>query len=232
MAEKKRAEVHAMLDRPLEGKQPEEVVVRSGLLEDLTKRLLERALQNAISDSRGLPALIPVPVTTAAASGVEWFQDMSPYCNAVDVETRMPWTPAPASIDGDTYGAACYALAGHTDRARELIGGIPADRRWQAAGTVFDIGHPAADADDELAAGPLMELVVELWPNHYMALYHAGAAAFERGELEKAEDYLTDSSPSTTWKTAGGRAREECWTAFTADLREHPWSVGVGVTSS
>jgi hypothetical protein len=36
-----------------------------------------------------------------------------------------------------------------------------------------------------------MELVVEFWPNHYMALYHAGAAAFERGELEKAEGYLT-----------------------------------------
>jgi hypothetical protein len=56
---------------------------------------------------------------------------------------------------------------------------------------VFDIGHPAADAGDELAAGPLMELVVEFWPNHYMALYHAGAAAFERAELEKAEGYLT-----------------------------------------
>jgi hypothetical protein len=36
-----------------------------------------------------------------------------------------------------------------------------------------------------------MELVVEFWPNHYMALYHAGAAAFERSELDKAEDYLT-----------------------------------------
>ena len=37
---------------------------------------------------------------------------------------------------------------------------------------------------------PLMELVVEFWPNHYQALYHAGAAAFERGELELASDYL------------------------------------------
>lgn len=152
-------------------------------------------MENAISDSPGttglIPDPVPVPVTTAAASGVEWFQNMRPYCNAVDVETRMRWTPAPASIDGDTYRAACYALAGRTDRARELIGGLPADHRWQAAGTVFDIGHPAADAGDELAAGPLMELVVEFWPNHYMALYHAGAAAFERGELERAEGYLT-----------------------------------------
>ena len=55
---------------------------------------------------------------------------------------------------------------------------------------VFDAGHPAADAGDEVAAGPLMELVVEFWPNHYMALYHAGAASFERGDYGLAEAYL------------------------------------------
>ncbi len=62
--------------------------------------------------------------------------------------------------------------------------------RHHAAGVVFNAGHPAADAGDEVAAGPLMELVVEYWPNHYMALYHAGAAAFERGDHEPAWDYL------------------------------------------
>jgi len=56
---------------------------------------------------------------------------------------------------------------------------------------VFNAGHPAADAGDELAAGPLMELVVEFWPNHYMALYHAGAAAYQRGERQLAQGYLT-----------------------------------------
>jgi cytochrome c-type biogenesis protein CcmH/NrfG len=55
---------------------------------------------------------------------------------------------------------------------------------------VFDAVHPAADAGDETSAGPLMELVVEFWPNHYMALYHAGAAAFERGEHGPAWNYL------------------------------------------
>jgi len=141
----------------------------------------------------GVNSVVPdaVPETVAATGGVEWFRGMRPYCNTIDVETRMRWNPAPTSVDGDTYRAACYALAGRTDRARDLIGGLPPDHRWQAAGTVFEIGHPAADAGDELAAGPLMELVVEFWPNHYMALYHAGAAAFERGELEKAADYLT-----------------------------------------
>jgi outer membrane protein assembly factor BamD (BamD/ComL family) len=42
-----------------------------------------------------------------------------------------------------------------------------------------------------VAAGPVMELVVEFWPNHYMALYHAGAARYERGDYAAAQSYLT-----------------------------------------
>lgn len=143
------------------------------------------------SNASAIPAPGPASAAPAAASGTAWFVQMRPYCNAVDVDTRLRWNPAPSSVEGDTYRAACYALAGRIDRARELIEGLPEDRRWQASGTIFEIGHPAADAGDELAAGPLMELVVEFWPNHYMALYHAGAAAFERGEHAKAESYLT-----------------------------------------
>ena len=88
------------------------------------------------------------------------------------------------------YKAACFALAGRIDRAREVIERLPPGVRYQAAGVVFEAGHPAADAGDDVAAGPLMELVVEFWPNHYMALYHAGAARFERGDYGGAEGYL------------------------------------------
>ena len=31
---------------------------------------------------------------------------------------------------------------------------------------------------------------MEFWPNHYMALYHAGAARFEAGDAPRARDYL------------------------------------------
>jgi tetratricopeptide (TPR) repeat protein len=88
------------------------------------------------------------------------------------------------------YKAACYALAGRTAHARETIQSLPPGLRYQAAGVVFDAGHPAADAGDDIAAGPLMELVVEYWPNHYMALYHAGAARFELGDHDLAKEYL------------------------------------------
>lgn len=52
MAEKEK-EVDAMLDRLLEGKRPEEVIGAGGLLEDLTKRLLERALEGELTEYLG-----------------------------------------------------------------------------------------------------------------------------------------------------------------------------------
>lgn len=123
-------------------------------------------------------------------TGAEWFAGFRMYCNPVQIDTQLRWQPAPGSAEGTMYKAACYALAGKIDQARAAIESLPDGMEYRAAGVVFDVGHPAADAGDELAAGPLMELVVEYWPNHYMALYHAGAAAFERGELDPAQKYL------------------------------------------
>ncbi|MDH3270305.1 MAG: hypothetical protein OEN56_03170 [Gemmatimonadota bacterium] len=141
------------------------------------------------------PALIgPTPAdllpATPPQSAAAWFQQIRGYCNPVDVETRLRWQPAPGNEEGWKWQAACYALAGKIDLARASIERLPPAMRYQGAGVVFEAGHPAADAGDELAAGPLMELVVEFWPNHYMALYHAGAARYERGDHEVARGYL------------------------------------------
>ena len=148
------------------------------------------------TDVRVDPGLDPAPVTIeptvvrTAQGGGAWFQSFRMYCNPVDVDTRLRWQPAPGTPEGDMYKAACYALAGRIDQARDVIDGLPQDVQFRAAGVVFDAGHPAADGGDEIAAGPLMELVVEYWPNHYMALYHAGAAAYERGDYGAAPHYL------------------------------------------
>lgn len=128
---------------------------------------------------------VAVPLDAAT-----WFASVRQHCNPVEVETYMSWQPAPQGPDGGMYEAACYALAGRIDRARETIESLPQALRYEAAGVVFEAGHPAADAGDDIAAGPLMELVVEYWPNHYMALYHAGAARFEIGDYAVAEGYL------------------------------------------
>jgi len=135
------------------------------------------------------PAVIE-PRTVDYVTGAAWFDAIRPYCNSVDVESRLRWQTAPQNYEGLMYEAACFALAGRTDLARAAIERLPEDVQYQAAGVVFNVGHPAADAGDDLAAGPLMELVVEYWPNHYMALYHAGAAAFERGDHGPSIDYL------------------------------------------
>lgn len=139
------------------------------------------------------PATVPPgqPVRVESTDGASWFAGVRGHCNSVEIDTWMGWQPAPPTPEGEMYKAACYALAGRIDQARGVIDGLPADLRYQAAGVVFQVGHPAADAGDDVAAGPLMELVVEFWPNHYMALYHAGAARFERGEYDGAKDYLT-----------------------------------------
>ena len=130
------------------------------------------------------------PVEPVAVDAVGWFRSMKAYCNPVEVDTRLTWSPAPRSADGTAYEAACFALAGRIDSARDRILQLPEDRRWNAAGVVFNVGHPVADAGDDLAAGPIMELVVEFWPNHYMALYHAGAARYALGDHAPAHRYL------------------------------------------
>jgi len=124
------------------------------------------------------------------ADAAGWFESIRRFCNPVEIETQLRWQPAPPTPEGDMHKAACYALSGKIDQARVVIDGLPQELRWRAAGVVFEAGHPAADAGDEIAAGPLMELVVDYWPNHYMALYHAGAARFERESYDASKKYL------------------------------------------
>ena len=125
-----------------------------------------------------------------ATSGRSWFQATKPYCNSLEVETRLQSAPPPAVADGPGWMAACYALAGKTDAARVLISELPAGERGRAAGIVFQVGHPVADAGDDESAGPMMELVLEFWPQNYMARYHAGMSAYILGQHNRAADHL------------------------------------------
>lgn len=134
----------------------------------------------------------PGAVHQFAGDAGGWFQATKPYCNSVEAETRQQRYPPPTTMEGTAYSAACFALAGKIEKARELILDVNADDRWKAAGIVFGVGHPVADAGDDLAAGPIMELVVEFWPNHYMALYHAGISRYQLGEHAAARKHLNE----------------------------------------
>ncbi|HET7252061.1 MAG TPA: tetratricopeptide repeat protein [Gemmatimonadales bacterium] len=120
----------------------------------------------------------------------EWFAAMRPTCNAVEVAVSQRRHPAPNTVDGQGYSAACYALGGRIDSARAVINRLPRGDRAQAAGIVFNVGHPVADVGDDRSAGPIMELVLEYQPDQYMALYHAGMSEYALGQPGKARRHL------------------------------------------
>ena len=136
----------------------------------------------------------PYPGAEPSVSGdaTEWLSRAKPFCNAVEVETLVARLPPPATLEGRGAAAGCFALAGKLERARGYLLQVDPGQRWRAAGIVFDLAHPVADAGDDRSAGPIMELVVEFWPNHYMARYHAGAAAYALGQRDAARSHLTD----------------------------------------
>ncbi len=158
---------------------------------------IEAVLNGPRSGVQGPSAVIPYdpPPPLRASdprsnSGNAWFDRVKPFCNSVEVEVHLQRDPPPSGSTGAGYGAACYALAGRIATARELIDALPASERANAAGIVFEIGHPVADAGDDASAGPLMGLVVEYRPDDYMALYHAGVAEFGIGKTDLARAHL------------------------------------------
>ncbi len=142
------------------------------------------------------PTLDPTTTTWYVSAGdpthdgAAWFDQVKPFCNSLEVETIHRRIPPPDNPGGVGFSAACLALAGRIDQARNAILSLVGDARWKAAGIVFAVGHPIADLGDDRSAGPIMELVIEFWPNHYQALYHAGAARYALGDFQIAEQHL------------------------------------------
>jgi hypothetical protein len=132
------------------------------------------------------------PEQPYGGEAAEWFRRARPYCNAVEVRVLQRQTAPPATTAGAGYHAACFALAGQIDEARRIIDGLSPNERVGAANIVFEVGHPVADAGDDRSAAPIMELVIDYWPNHYMALYHAGMAEYMLGQRALAKKNLTE----------------------------------------
>lgn len=152
-------------------------------------------VRNALTAPASAPASVthataPVYSPSPAVSEVEWFRRVKPYCNTVEIQTLQQQSPAPETVAGAGYHAACFALAGRIDDARRVVDQLPHNQRLTAVGIVFEVGHPVADAGDDRSAGPIMELVVDYWPSHYMALYHAGAAEYMLGQRDLARHNL------------------------------------------
>jgi len=146
----------------------------------------------ALGAARFEPRPVEVLPQVWGGSAGPWFQSVRPFCNGVEVELTLRRSPPPSGLEGAGYAAACLALAGRIDPAREWILSVHPAEQYRAAGIVFRVGHPVADAGDDRAAGPIMDLVLEFWPNHYMALYHAGMANFALGDQRRAAAQLSE----------------------------------------
>jgi hypothetical protein len=179
------------------------------------------AITAAILYRSGQPVIEPAPHQTPlqVANG-SWFDGVRARCNPVEVEVTIASNPPPSDWENQAYAAACYALAGKIERAAERIDALDADRRGAAANVVFNVGHPVADAGDDDAAGPIMQLVIGYTPDNYMALYHAGIAQAHLGEndlaranllrfleLYTANDYWTESARTELSALGEGTAR-------------------------
>ena len=137
-----------------------------------------------------------IPTTVGTSSNLtkeqQWFKQIKPRCNSVEVVSAIHSSPPPNNTKGIGYGASCYALAGKIQQADELIQQLPKRDRVYAAEVVFNIGHPVADAGDDRSAGPIMNLVLKYWPENYMALYHAGMSAYILEEYPQATQHLQE----------------------------------------
>lgn len=134
-----------------------------------------------------------------------WFNEMRPHCNVAEVEAQVRLTPAPMGDEGMGYTAACFAMAGQVDLARNLMERLPQASQSWAAQVIFGGIHGEADSGGEAGVAPAMELVLEYQPNNIMALYHAGSAAYSSGRVEAAREYLgrfvEHYGPEDGWKS-------------------------------
>jgi len=167
------------------------------------------------------------PAATSGGDAAEvWWRRVRPYCNAVEVRVLQRQTPPPSTTAGAGYLAACFALAGQIDEARRIIDRLQPNERYRAAGIVFDVGHPVADAGDDRSAAPIMELVIDYWPNHYMALYHAGMAEYMLGQRDLAKKNLTEFlqlyHENDGWRANGLTVLARLDSAAPTDLRRPP----------
>lgn len=160
----------------------------------------------------GIKKMSANPLQNRQKSG-NWFTSIKPKCNSTEVKLAVQRNPPPNNWQGQADLATCYALAHKIDESRKVLQNIDSSRQSAATQRLFHVVHPVADAGDDVAAGPVMEMVVEFTPQNFMAVYHAGISAHQTGRPNIAKDYLNTFlklySPNDHWKKNALNALEE-----------------------
>lgn len=132
----------------------------------------------------------PTPATAVPATPSGWFEAIRTQCTPAKVQLAVDLSPPPDGTVSIGYEAACFAIAADMAKARALILGLPEGERLEAASVVFNVAQAMVEQGQEMPAGPLMELVLEFWPNHYVALFEAGVTRYAEGDYTHARIYL------------------------------------------
>jgi hypothetical protein len=132
----------------------------------------------------------PAPLEEPPATPSDWFDAIRAKCTPAMVRLAVDLSRPPEGTISTGYEAACFAIAADMSKARALILGLPEGTRLEAASVVFNVAQAMVERGQEMAAGPLMELVVEFWPNHYVALFEAGVTRYAEGDYTHARIYL------------------------------------------
>jgi len=140
-------------------------------------------------------------------------------CTSLEVEQTIR-----SAVMDDVDRVTCLAVAGKIDRARVMLNAMPERRRSEAIGRVFAVAHPIADRGDDASAGPIMWLVVEFWPQNFMAVFHAGMSDFALGRDDTAkaqlENFLRMYAAQDVWRARAERALAAIATHAPLDQRE------------
>ncbi len=120
----------------------------------------------------------------------DWLATIRPSCTRGEVMLATDLNPAPTTGEGPALEAACFAIAGDIAKARSLVLAMEPGQRPEAAGVILDVALESYPADSDPAVAPVMDLVLEFWPNHPLALYHAGAVRYRSGDARAAAPYL------------------------------------------
>jgi hypothetical protein len=140
-------------------------------------------------------------------------------CTPLEVEQTVR-----SAAMNDIDRVTCLAVAGKIDRARIMLRAMPPDMQSRAIGHVFAVAHPIAARGDDASAGPIMWLVVEFWPQNYMAVFHAGMADFALGRDDAArtqlENFLQMYPPRDVWRARAERALAAIGAHAPLDQRE------------
>jgi thioredoxin-like negative regulator of GroEL len=134
------------------------------------------------------PANAPTGPLPEAA---RWFTANQRGCNAAEIEKRLELTPPPSGSVGLVFKAACYAIAGKSERAREIIDAIPPSDRASSILELERVIHPTADGGIDEITLPLCELVLDRVPDEPFALLQAGLAQHLAGNETAAGRHLS-----------------------------------------